>query len=260
MHLRGRGSAPIQSASAKELNGRRRQRRPLKTRQQLLACAAAIEARAVGRVSSILQSDIIGINVLSFFDGIGCMAQGLQRAGIPVARYEGVDNDADGMGCDKIAAHLNPRTNTFAGISRMLPQDINEITEQHIIDSGPWHLVTGGPPCKDLSKARMLPDMYGNPGKPGPGFKGPTGYLFPVFVRVVKWVLKHNPDAKFLVENVQFDHIPEDWVWAQEQLPGHRLKACLRGESCPAAAMRCCSSSLSMLLAVFHHDFERFCR
>lgn len=123
-------------------------------------------------------SDLVGINVLALFDGIGCLAQSLRQVGVPVARYEAVDNDSDGMGATTIAAFLNPASPRFAGISRSLPQDVDKITEQHIIDMGCIHLVAGGSPCKDLSKARMLRDRRGRPGKPGPGFDGPTGRLF----------------------------------------------------------------------------------
>ena len=177
-----------------------------------------MQEQAATRVTSLGLPHIIGINVLSCFDGIGCIAAALQRCGIPVARYEACDTDSDDKQVHKIASHMNPATPAFAGISRTLPQDIDKITEQHIIDLGPLHLLAGGPPCKDLSKARMLPDRQGRKGKPGPGFRGPTGRLFLKFIEVVKWFRKHNPDGKFLVENVVFDHIPQDWDRACKEL------------------------------------------
>ena len=180
-------------------------------REELLQLAAAETLNARDRVHQAGLDERVGINVLALFDGIGCVAQSLQQVGIPVDRYEAVDNDSDGMGATRIAAYLNPPTPGFAGISRTLPSDVDKITEQHIIDLGPLHLVVGGSPCKDLSKARILPDRQGRRGTPGPGFGGPTGRLFRVKMRIFDWVRKHNKGCRFLAENSWFDHLPEDW-------------------------------------------------
>ena len=144
------------------------------------------------RVQALGAPPIVGLSVLSCFDGIGCVAQALQQAGVPVARYEAVDNDAEDAGIAAMAEHMNPATERFAGISRSLPQDINRITEAHIAALGRIDLIIGGPPCKDLSRARLQRDFRGRKGKPGEGFRGKTGYLFPLFVKVVGWVRKHN--------------------------------------------------------------------
>ena len=164
----------------------------------------------------------IGLVVLSLFDGISCVAQALQQLNIPVAVYEAIDSDSDDMQAPRIADYLNPPSAIFAGISRSLPNDVDKITEDHIIalvkKYGAIHLVAGGSPCKDLSKARMLPDRYGNPGKPGPGFDGPTGYLFKVKAKIIGWVMKHCPNCKYLAENSVFDHLPENWKTASDLL------------------------------------------
>jgi hypothetical protein len=187
-------------------------------RPDLIERARAIAAIARSRVEQAGLNPTQGITVLSLFDGIGCVGRALENLNIPVARYEAVDNDDDGMEATRIADHMRKPSAVFAGVSRTLPRDVNKINEQHIIDMGPIHLVAGGSPCKDLSRARMLPDRNGRPGRPGPGFKGKTGCLFPVKVQIIKWVLKHNPMCKYLAENSWFDHIPADWEWATREL------------------------------------------
>lgn len=191
-------------------------------RIDLVARAREIARIAKHRVKKLQAGARIGLVVLSLFDGIACVAQALQQLHIPVAVYEAVDLDSDGMQAPKIADYLNPPSAIFAGISRTLPNNVDDITEAHIIDLvkkyGAIHLVVGGSPCKDLSKARMLPDRHGNPGKPGPGFDGPTGYLFRKKATIMKWVLKHSPNCKYLAENSVFDHLPDNWKEAANLL------------------------------------------
>ena len=103
-------------------------------------------------------------------------------------------------------------------MSHHLPQNALALTEEDIIALGPIHLVVGGPPCQDLSKARLLPTRSGRRGKAGPGFKGARGALFLHFTTIIAWVRKHNPDCKFLVENVVFDHLPHDFAKAADLL------------------------------------------
>ena len=191
-------------------------------REDLVARAKHIAHIARDRVRKVGAGARVGIVVLSLFDGIACVAQALQQLNIPVAAYEAVDSDSDGMRAPHIADHLNPPSAIFAGISRTLPNNVDDITEDHIIaliaKHGAIHLVAGGSPCKDLSKARMLPDRHGNPGRPGPGFDGPTGYLFRVKVKIINWVMKHCPHCNYLAENSVFDHLPDNWAEACNDL------------------------------------------
>ena len=90
------------------------------TRHQLGHLATQMEEEAVERVQALGAPPIVGLSVLSCFDGIGCVAQALQQAGVPVARYEAVDNDAEDAGVAAMAEHMNPATERFAGISLSL--------------------------------------------------------------------------------------------------------------------------------------------
>ena len=46
---------------------------------------------------------------------------------------------------------------------------------------------------------------------PAPGHKLPKGMVFKECIRVLKLVLKHNTGCKFLVENVDFSDMVNDW-------------------------------------------------
>ena len=79
-------------------------------REDLIKRAHDIQKRAQTRVHLAAIGQLVGITAVSLFDGIACLAQALQKARVPVQRYEAVDNDSDGMGAPGIADHLNPAT------------------------------------------------------------------------------------------------------------------------------------------------------
>ena len=75
-------------------------------------------------------------------------------------------------------------------------------------------MVMFGAPCEDMSKARLLPSKFtGKPPKhdPRPGLDGPRGSVFHQRIKILGWVLKHNPGCEYFVENVEFRDMPEHW-------------------------------------------------
>lgn len=119
------------------------------------------------------------INVLSVFNGMGCIWYALDRAGIQVnKRYS-----------SEIDKYANIANNAAYPDTIQL-NDINKWREWDIDWSG-IDLFVGGSPCQGFSFAgKML------------NFNDPRSKLFFVFVEIWNHIKKHNPDAKFLLENV----------------------------------------------------------
>ena len=118
----------------------------------------------------------------------------------------------------EIAQFANPVTKTFPGIDHSVCNNMYDITEQIVIDFGPIHLFIGATPCGDFSKLRLLPSrnssdksMRWNPVDPRPGLDGPNGAKFRQLLLILSWVLKHNPDCEYFIENLYFDDLQDDW-------------------------------------------------
>jgi site-specific DNA-cytosine methylase len=226
---RARGSAPTRRRSASGAGHPQRRSRHDKInhanldnynieppgRRSLIDLATSLTIAPDRRAHTAGIPDIVGINVLSVFDGIACAAQALQQEGIPIAAYHAVEIDPSAR---RIARTSNPRSASFGGVEHTLGHDAEDITEADVVSLGPVHLVVGGPPCQDHSKARLLPDRHGQPGQAGAGFEGTHGKLFLKFIEIIGWVRKHNPSCTFLVENVNFDHLPGDYSIASGAL------------------------------------------
>jgi hypothetical protein len=114
-----------------------------------------------------------------------------------------------------IFQRANPATDTFPGVDHSVANDVFELTEQHITDIGPIALCIRAPPCGDFCKLRLfLADgtTIDHHLDPRPGLDGPQGRIFRQYLVVLSWVLNHNPSAEFLVENLVFDDMSEDWT------------------------------------------------
>ena len=217
------------------------------SRDELLRQASVLKLAAKNRIGNMKGKRSPGLRVLSVFDGIGCVAYAMRKLGIPIEQYIGCDTDSDGMNALGVARVLNGEAvqgtdaelpphdgrvqaeameGGFGGITRIGVSDADKITEEVIKQMGRIDLVVGGPPCKDLSKLRMMPDRQGRRGTPGPGLAGPTGRLFKVMVDIIRMVLKHNPDANYMLENVVFDHLQDDWAQAKEWLGEPTIMDC----------------------------------
>ncbi len=119
------------------------------------------------------------INVLSTFNGMGCIWHALKRARIHV-------NKRYSSEIDKYANQANdtayPDTIQLSDVTKWREWDI---------DWSRIDLFVGGSPCQGFSFAgKQL------------NFNDPRSKLFFEFVAIWNHIKKHNPDAKFLLENV----------------------------------------------------------
>ena len=120
------------------------------------------------------------MKVLSLFDGISCGMVALERAGIPVDAYYASE-------IDKNAIAISQKN--YPNIIRL--GDVTKWREWDI----PWaeiDLLIGGSPCQGFSFAgKQL------------NFNDPRSKLFFEFVDILNHIRKHNPNVKFLLENVK---------------------------------------------------------
>ena len=120
------------------------------------------------------------MKVLSLFDGISCGMVALERAGIPVNTYYASE-------IDKNAIAISQKN--YPNIIRL--GDVTKWREWDI----PWaeiDLLIGGSPCQGFSFAgKQL------------NFNDPRSKLFFEFVDILNHIRKHNPNVKFLLENVK---------------------------------------------------------
>jgi DNA (cytosine-5)-methyltransferase 3A len=129
----------------------------------------------------------MGINVLSLFDGISCGRLALDRAGIKVNKYYASEIDKNAI---KISS------NNYKDIIQL--GDIKYIDEEVIKGLGKIDLILAGSPCQGFSRAGL-----------GLNFEDSRSKLFFNFVDILNIVKKYNPNAKFLLENVQ---MKKEWV------------------------------------------------
>ena len=119
------------------------------------------------------------MKVLSLFDGISCGMVALERAGIQVDAYYASE-------IDKNAIAISQKN--YPNIIRL--RDVTKWREWDI----PWSeidLLIGGSPCQGFSVAgKRL------------SFNDPRSKLFFEFVDILNHIRKHNPNVKFLFENV----------------------------------------------------------
>ena len=129
------------------------------------------------------------MNVLSLFDGMSCGQIALNRVGIKYDTYYASEIDKYAI---KVTQHNFPNTVQLGDVTKFEDWDI---------DWGSIGLVTGGFPCQAWSLAgKQLGD------------KDERGKLFWVMLEVIKKVLKHNPEAKFLMENVKMKKEFEQYI------------------------------------------------
>ena len=120
------------------------------------------------------------MKVLSLFDGISCGMVALERAGVPVDAYYASE-------IDKNAIAISQKN--YPNIIRL--GDVTKWREWDI----PWaeiDLLIGGSPCQGFSFAgKQL------------NFNDQRSKLFFEFVDILNHIKKHNPNVKFLLENVK---------------------------------------------------------
>ena len=120
------------------------------------------------------------MKVLSLFDGISAGRLALERAGIDVDVY--------------YRAEIDKYANTIAKKNYPDSIDLGDVTNWRTwdIDWSGIDLLIGGSPCQGFSFAgKQL------------AFDDPRSKLFFVYVDILNHIKKHNPDVKFLLENVR---------------------------------------------------------
>jgi DNA-cytosine methyltransferase len=147
------------------------------------------------------------IKVLSTFDGIACGRVALQRAGIPVKRYFASEIDKHAI---KIAIKNYPDIIQLGSVTDIRYESGGEDTGLSFSD-GYYNcedsdgigidLLIGGSPCQGFSFAgKQL------------NFDDPRSKLLFEFVRLLKEIRVHNPDVKFLLENVKMKKEYQDII------------------------------------------------
>ncbi len=136
-----------------------------------------------------------GINVLSLFDGISCGQLALQRSGIKVSNYYASEIDKHAI---KVTQANFPDTIQLGNITGVEytsgGEDVGILSDdrQMYFHAYPVDLILAGSPCQGFSFAgKQL------------NFNDPRSKLFFEFVRILKEVRVHNPQVKFLLENVK---------------------------------------------------------
>ena len=117
------------------------------------------------------------MKVLSLFDGMSCGQIALKELGYPVEKYYSAEIDKYAM---QQTQHNFPNTIQLGDVTQVKAKDLDKID-----------LLIGGSPCQGFSFAgKQL------------NFDDPRSALFFEFVRLWEEIRAINPDAKFLLENV----------------------------------------------------------
>ena len=147
------------------------------------------------------------IKVISLFDGMSCGALALDEARVPVAAYASAEIDKWAM---KVSRHTYAHINQVGNVCDLDPKDFRD-----------YDLLIGGSPCQSISPAGKMKGMTTNTGiiinslltyvfLKNIGYtydeKSPLYFhsscLFWEYVRIYRGIKRHNPDVKFLLENV----------------------------------------------------------
>lgn len=129
------------------------------------------------------------MNVLSLFNGIGICAQALKNIGVNISNsyVSEIDKFAN-----KTNEKNHPESIQLGDVTRWREWDI---------DWSSIDLVTAGFPCQSWSMAgQQLGD------------RDERGALFWVTLDIISHVLKHNPNAKWMMENVRMKKEFEDYI------------------------------------------------
>lgn len=129
------------------------------------------------------------MNVLSLFDGKSSGFTACELVGIPVTKYYSSEIDKYAI---QVSDAIHPNQTRLGDIAKWREWDI---------DWSSIDLVTGGFPCQAWSMAgKQLGD------------KDERGMLFWTMLDVMKEVIKHNPKADFLIENVKMKKEFEGYI------------------------------------------------
>ena len=136
-----------------------------------------------------LPKPVGDINVLSLFDGMSCGQIALNRAGIKVNKYYASEIDKPAI---TVTQHNYPNTIQLGDVTKWREWDI---------DWSNIDLLIGGSPCQGFSFAgKQL------------NFDDHRSKLFFVFVDILNHIKQHNPNVKFLLENVRMKQEYENTI------------------------------------------------
>lgn len=122
------------------------------------------------------------MNILSLFDGMSCGQIALERAGFKVDNYYASEIDKWAI---KVTKANYPNTVHLGSVEDWRDWEL-------MFDWSEIDLIMGGSPCQGFSFAgKQL------------AFDDPRSKLFFTFVDIVNHAKKHNPNVKFLLENVK---------------------------------------------------------
>ena len=146
-------------------------------------CTVTLPA-GIGVLNAVGRKNILmGINVLSLFDGMACGLVALKRAGIQVDNYFASEIDKYAM---QIAKKNHPEI-----------QHIGDVTKIDLSSLPKIDLLIGGSPCQGFSNAGQ-----------GLNFDDPRSKLFFTYVQIRDDLHKKNPELQFLLENVK---MKQEW-------------------------------------------------
>ena len=136
---------------------------------------------------------VIGINVLSLFDGISCGKVALERANIKVDTYYASEVNSYAI---QISKKNYPQIKQLGDILNW---------REWNLDWSKIDLLIGGSPCQGFTFAgKML------------NFEDPRSKLFFEYVDILNHIKKVNPNIKFLLENVkmkkEYENIITDYM------------------------------------------------
>ena len=131
----------------------------------------------------------MSMNVLSLFDGISCAQVALKRNGVKVDNYYASELDKFAI---QITQDKHPSTIQLGDVTKWVAWDV---------DWSSIDRVSAGFQCQSWSLAgKQLGD------------KDERGMLFWVMLDIIAHVLKNNPDAKFMMENVRMKREFEEYI------------------------------------------------
>lgn len=133
---------------------------------------------------------MMGINVLSEFDGISCGQVALQRAGIKVNKYFASEIDKYAI---KVTQKNFPNTTQLGDVRNWKSWNLPKID-----------LLIAGSPCQGFSNAGR-----------GLNFDDPRSKLFFDFVNTLNFLKDKNPNLIFLLENVRMKQEWQDIISEQ---------------------------------------------
>ena len=150
--------------------------------------------------------------ILSLFDGMGCLSMALMDLGKLDLKKHTILGIENSKGARSVCDSANQLEDGTPLVDHSICNDVDEMTEQMIIDMGEIILFAGGAPCGDFSRKRNFAFRDGSMPTTDQrsGFAGRTGILFKKMLTIWKWVKKHNPKCDYFVENVEFKDM-DDW-------------------------------------------------